>query len=495
MTSTRRPPTVSALHRDVLCRLHAVARESGGELFLVGGFVRDYFLGRPHSRNVDLAVAGGALSFAQRAARELGGTYICLDEQTGCGRVVVPAHGDRLELDIADFRGPTLDADLGLRDFTINALAAPLAAWCEGDAWTARVVDPLGGRADIDERRVRACFPRTFEEDPVRILRAFRFAASLHCSFEPSLPSLMSSSVPQLARVAGERVRDELFAILETDQAGWACDQLAALGALDVMIPELKAGRGLEQGGYHHLDVLGHQLETVHQCDRLLADFAEFSPSLREHMVGYFSQMPVEGRSRKALLKLSGLLHDVGKPATKRVTETGDIWFIGHEQFGAALVETVTERLRLANREADLVHHLVLYHLRPGHLSREPQLTARAIFRFFRDLGEDGPACLMVWWADRLSTRGPSSRLDQIAQQRARLEELFAAYFLRPEEAVKPPKLVDGVQLMEGLGLPSGPRIGELLRAIEEAQAEGRVRTRDDALALARRLLQGNGPG
>src|SRR5262249_54920773 len=155
-------------------------------------------------------------------------------------------------------------------------------------------------------------------------------------------PSLMRASVPQLARVAGERVRDELFAILETNQAGWACDQLNVIGALDVMIPELKAGRGIEQGGYHHLDVLGHELETIHQCDRLLADYAEFSAPLREHLAGYFDQMPVGGRSRKALLKLSGLLHDVGKPATKRVTEDGDIWFIGHEQFGATLVETVT---------------------------------------------------------------------------------------------------------------------------------------------------------
>ena len=137
-----------------------------------------------------------------------------------------------------------------------------------------------------------------------------------------------------------------------------------------------------------------------------------------------------------------------------------------------------------------MIRHLVLFHLRPGHLSREPQLTRRAIFRFFRDVGEDGPACLLMWWADRLATRGPTSRLDQVDQQRARLEELLRAYFFKPEEAIRPPRLLDGRQLMEALGLTPGPVVGELLRAIEEAQAEGRLHNRDDALTLARELLQ-----
>jgi len=132
----------------------------------------------------------------------------------------------------------------------------------------------------------------------------------------------------------------------------------------------------------------------------------------------------------------------------------------------------------------------VLYHLRPGHLSREPQLTPRAIFRFFRDVGEDGPACLLMWWADRLATRGPASRLDQIDQQRARLEELLRAYFLKAEEAVKPPRVIDGNQLMAALGITPGPLVGRMLMAIEEAQAEGRVRSQEDALALARELAK-----
>jgi len=225
----------------------------------------------------------------------------------------------------------------------------------------------------------------------------------------------------------------------------------------------------------------------------MLDDFAEFDQRLRPGLAEYCRTDIVEDRSRRILIKLGALLHDVGKPATKRVKDDGEIWFIGHEQFGATLVETMAERLRLSKREKDMLCDLVLYHLRPGHLSREAQLTRRAIFRFFRDLGEHGPACLLVWWADRMATRGPSSRLDQIDQQRARLEELLGAYFFKAEEIIKPPRLMDGRQLMATFQLSSGPVVGELLRAIEEAQAEGHVRSKEEALAFARTFLETRG--
>ena len=476
----------------VLSRVGACAKAKGLSLYLVGGFLRDQLMGRMrHPVNLDFAIASGALTVGQELAAHLRGTYICLDEATRTSRVVVGSDEGRLELDLADFRSRTLEDDLAKRDFTINAMAVALDDWlADPTGWTSRLIDPLQGRRDLDERRLRACFPETFLEDPVRILRAFRFAVELSVTLEPSLTALMASASSGLSRIAGERVRDELFAILQTDRAGWALRQLNEVGALDVLFPELVPGRGIEQGGYHHLDVLNHQLEAVAQCDRMLCDVAEFSQALRAPLAAYLAQDVVERRTRKALVKLSALYHDVGKPATRRVKEDGEIWFIGHEQFGAELTEAMATRLRLSNREAEMIRLLVLFHLRPGHLSREPQLTRRAIFRFFRDVGEDGPACLLMWWADRLATRGPASHLDQIDQQRARLEELLGAYFFKPEEAIRPPRLLDGRQLMEALGLAPGPVVGDLLQAIEEAQAEGRLHDQIEALAFAREMLK-----
>ena len=198
----------------------------------------------------------------------------------------------------------------------------------------------------------------------------------------------------------------------------------------------------------------------------------------------------MERRSRKALIKLAALLHDVGKPHSRQVHPDGEIWFLGHEQAGEPLARAIVDRLKLSNREADLVCGLVRHHLRPGFLSREPQLTRRAVYRFFKELGEDGPACLLEWWADRMATRGPKSRVDQIDLQRAFVEEMLGAYFFKAEEVVRPPRLVDGHQLMQTLGLAPGPMVGRLLAAIEEAQAEGHVRTADDALVLARAYLE-----
>ncbi len=475
--------------REPLSRVEAFARARGG-WWIVGGLLRDQLLGRAlRKRNVDFALASGAVPQARALAAELSGAFVPLDEAAGCARVVVGAGAEAIELDLCDVRGGSLEADLRQRDFTINALAMPLAAWVRDPDALAGLIDPLDGRAALRQRRLIPCFPGAFAEDPVRILRAFRFVAELGMALDPAAMPLMQAAAPQLARVSMERVRDELLAICETDAAAPAVRALNDLGALDVLVPELLPGRGLFQGGYHHLDVLGHQLETVAQADRILADAGEFSADLREPMMRYCAVELVPHRSRKALIKLAGLVHDVGKPARRTVEADGEIWFLGHEDTGAELADGITARLRLSNHEADLVRQLVQHHLRPGFLSREPQLTRRAIYRFFKTLGEHGPACLFVWWSDRMATRGPKSRLDQLDQQRAFLEGLFRAYFFQSADVVKPPRLLDGHALMRALSVPPGPLIGELLGAIEEAQAEGAIRTPDEALALARLRL------
>ena len=481
------PPALIATLTDV----QRVASTQGTSWYLVGGLVRDQLLARPlNYLNVDLAVPSGALEASRQLAAYLHGVFVLLDEGTGTARIVVTRDGVRIELDVSDFRGATLEEDLGRRDFTVNAIAVALDDWLRSPGSPAPLIDPLHGREALAQRRLIACFSGTFEDDPVRILRAFRFIAQLGFTLDPAALPLMSRSVAGLARISGERIRDELLAIFDTDQAGEALRSLDRLGALDVLVPELSPGRGLDQGSFHHLDVLAHQLETVAQADRFLSDFSEFSAPLRQPLMAYCAEQLVERRSRKALIKLAGLIHDIGKPAHRTVEPDGEIWFLGHEQTGAALAVRVVERLRLSNRESQMVCQLVRQHLRPGFLSREPTLTRRALYRFFKELGDNGPACLLEWWADRMATRGTKSRVDQIDQQRSRLEEMIRPYFFQVEEVVKPPRLVNGNELMEMFKLTPGPRIGQLLGAVEEAQAEGRIRTKTQALDFIRTALK-----
>ena len=472
---------------EILTRVQAFIHSRGLACYLVGGLLRDQLSGRPFTYlNIDLAVPKDALNVSRALAAHLHGAFVPLDEEAGSARVVARAEGQRIELDVSEFRGTTLDEDLRRRDFTMNAMAVALEDWLRAPHQPHPLIDPLQGRQALQSRRLLPCFPETFAEDPVRILRAFRFVAQLELTLDPAALPLMARALDALPRVSGERVRDELLAICDTDRAHAALLSLNELGALDVIFPELSAGRGVAQGAFHHLDVFGHQLETVAQADRFLAGFAEFSAALREPMARYCAEQLVERRSRKGLIKLAGLLHDVGKPARRTVEPDGEIWFLGHEETGAELAVGIVERLRLSNREGDMVCQLVRHHLRPGFLSREPTLSRRAIYRFFKELGDNGPGCLLTWWADRMATRGSQSRLDQIDVQRARLEELLTAYFFQAEEVVKPPRLIDGHQLMAALHLQPGPILGDLLGAIEEAQAEGRIRTSEEALALAR---------
>ena len=480
---------------DTLKRVQAFAQSRNVSWFLVGGLVRDQLMHRPLAYlNVDFAVPHDAFALSRALAADLGGAFVPLDEAAGSARVVTGEADDRVELDLSDFRGPTLEADLRLRDFTANAIAIALTDWLRDPVHPGPWIDPCDGRSAIARKQLIACFPGTFDADPVRILRGVRFAAQLDFALDPALEPLMAKAAPRLTQVSGERLRDELVAICATDRAGWAMSSLNTAGAMDAIFPELIPGRGMDQGAFHHLDVLGHQLETVHQSDRILAAFAEFSEPLQDPLNAYCATPLVDRRTRKSLIKLSGLLHDVGKPSSRQVHEDGDIWFIGHEHTGADLVTPVAQRLRFSNRETHMITQMVRHHLRPGFLSREPQLTRRAIYRFYKDLADDGPACLLTWWCDRMATRGRLSRVDQVDQQRSRLEELLTPYFFKAEEIVKPPRLVDGRRLMAECGLAPGPLIGELLAAIEEAQAEGRVRSAEEALALAREQLAKSQP-
>ena len=487
MPPCKLPPALITILRQV----QAFVESQGLRCYLVGGLLRDQLLGRPLTYlNVDLAVPTGALELSSALAAHLPGAFVPLDEEVGSARVVVLADGERIELDVSDFRGTSLNADLGHRDFTINAMAVTLQDWLKDPHHLRSLIDPLRGRDAMARKQLIPCFPETFTEDPVRILRAFRFSVQLGFTIDPFAWPLMRRALALLQKVSGERIRDELLAICETDHAHTAMRSLNELGALDVVFPELSASRGVAQGPFHHLDVLEHQLETVAQADRFLSDFAEFSAPLRQPLAHYCAQQLVERHSRKSLMKLAGLLHDVGKPARRTVEPDGEIWFLGHEETGAELAAGIVERLRLSNREGEMVCQLVRHHLRPGFLSREPTLSRRAIYRFFKDLGDHGPGCLLTWWADRMATRGSKSRLDQLDQQRGRLEELLNAYFFRADEVVQPPRLIDGRRLMAHFHLEPGPLIGELLSAIEEAQAEGHVRTSDEALTLARTRLE-----
>jgi putative nucleotidyltransferase with HDIG domain len=469
-------------------------QERSVEAYLVGGCVRDWLLGRS-SHDFDFAVAGDAVELARQVADRIGGAFVLLDEERRTGRVVLRGEDNqRLFIDFAQLQGDDIIADLSKRDFTVNAMAVDITEF--------RLIDPYNGQQDLQLGLVRAVSERAFQDDPLRTLRAVRVAAQIQASIEQGTEELLRQAVPLIITVSAERVRDELVKILDLPGAAQNLRYLDELNLLTAIIPELETLKGVEQSAPHYWDVFEHSLETVRRLEEVIAALggavlvdkelsliplllSPFSDRLSTHM----SQFISDDRPRLTVLKLVALLHDLGKPATKSMDDEGKIHFFGHEEEGAEVVETILRRLRFGGSEVKLAKTVVANHMRPSLLAEQEVVTRRAVYRFFRDTGDAGVDTLLFYLADHLATWGPNLRMDRWRRRVDFVASMLADYYERSQKVIFPPKLINGHDLMEEFGLEEGPQIGQLLEAVREAQVEGEVKTREEALALVRGLL------
>ena len=461
----RLTPAAAALLRAA----RAAAPDRG--VVVVGGTVRDALLQRPDA-DVDLAVPRGALALAERLAAGLGATAVVLDAERGAARVAGPG----LQLDVSDFRAPTLAADLAARDFTVNALAVDLDRLLA--AGRAPIVDPTGGLADLRARRLRPAGPGVLDDDPLRALRGVRLEATLGFHLTPAGAKAVRRAAPGLARVAAERVRDELIALLRVAATGRAVRRADALGLLTVVLPEIEPMRATAQPLPHRFGVLEHSLRALEACDRVLARLSALTP-FGEELAAHLAEPLGGGLSRSHVLKLGALLHDVSKPETRRLVD-GRIRFFEHAAIGATRARAIGERLRLPERAVALLERLVRHHLRPMHLAQAGEVTRRARLRFYRDLGPDTRDLLLLTLVDAAGVTGVSP---MAVWRRATLIRDLLRGWTDAETAVAAPPLLRGEDVMARYALPPGPVVGHLLARAREAQDLGLVRTRDEALA------------
>jgi poly(A) polymerase len=460
--------------------LVAVAATVGGPAWLVGGAVRDLLLARP-LHDVDLALPDGSAAAARRLADRLGGAFVPLGEPHGMARVVL-AGPPPLQVDLADFRGPSLEADLAGRDVTVDALAVDLHALLRGSA---AIQDPTGGLGDLARRRLRACRPTAFADDPARVLRVLRLGHQLDFAIEPETEALARAAAPALASVSAERVREELTHILRVPRSAPAIRQADAWSALRVILPEIEAMREATQSAPHRFTVWEHSLRALEAADTLLGDLSLLAPH-DARAAASFEEPMGSGLTRREVWKLAVLLHDVAKPETRSVDADGRTRFIGHDRLGAERVSAIAARLRWPGRATEVLARLVRHHLRPMHLGMLEEVTRRARYRFHRDVAEEVPALVCLTIADAAGTDGRAPGLVYRGETRTLLESILAGEGPAVREAAEPP-LVRGDDVMAALGLPPGPPVGRALRQVREAQALGLVRTRGEALAwLAR---------
>ena len=461
----RLTPTAVALLRA------ARASAPDGALVVVGGTVRDALLGRTDA-DVDLAVERGALAFAERIAARLDATAVVLDAARGAARVAAPG----LQLDVTDFRAPTLAGDLAARDFTVNALAVDLPRLLA--AGRAPVIDPTGGLADLRAGRLCPAGPGVLAEDPLRVLRGVRLEATLGMRLTPAATRAMRAAAPGLTHVAAERVSDELRALLRVEATGRAVRRADTLGALAVVLPEVEPMRATPQPAPHRFDVLEHSLRALEGCDRVLGRLAALEP-FGEELAAHLAEPLGGGLTRGHALKLAALLHDVSKPETRGVVG-GRVRFFEHDMIGAARAREIGERLRLPGRVVGVLERLVRHHLRPMHLAQAGEITRRARLRFYRDLGADTRDLLLLSLVDAAAVTGASPLA--VWRRASLIRDLLGGWTEAETTAAAPP-LLRGQDVMARYGLPPGPAVGELLGRAREAQDLGLVRTREEALA------------
>jgi len=531
-TPPRDPRNVSKL-RQVL---EFVRRsQHPADAWLVGGCVRNWLLHR-NTNDLDLVVPKGAIPLARAVADAFGGGFFVLDQERDVARAIVRDTEERtLEVDVARLRGTELLVDLSLRDFTINAMAVPIADTASlldsapaGRSSFAEIIDPFGGRSDLTQGVIRAVTEGAFLDDPLRMLRAVRQAAELGFRIEGATYNLIRRDSPLLTAAASERVRDELVRMLALPYGGgWHhLRVLQDAGLLVQVLPEVAAMAGVAQSPPHYQDVFDHtrsvlaHLEGLYSLiwpasdwripqpmpeeslpildDAAWSDLAEviepYRTELRTHLLAPVS----EGRSRRDWLAWAALAHDWGKPDTRLVEgalsglSSGQTRFLGHDDRGATLVEA---RLRALHMSADEVGHiarLVRLHMRPGYLSHEHPPSRRAVYRFFREAAGTGPDCVVLSLADFAAIRAGNPVLEQWARRLATAGLLFDTYFRHRSERVHPPPLLDGRQLMSRFGLAPGPLVGILLEGLREAQAAGEVTNLEEALGwLAQQVHRG----
>jgi poly(A) polymerase len=446
------------------------------ESWVVGGALRDELLGRP-VRDVDVAVAGDAERAARSLADEVGGPVFRLSEAFGAWRVIDRRAGR--VWDFSPLQGDTIEEDLGQRDFTVNAMARPLNG--------GEMIDPLGGRADLDARVLRVLGPEAYERDSLRPLRLARFAAELGFDPDPETERLTTAAAPGVATAAGERVFGELRRLVIADGALAGLELADRLGLLRAILPELSELHDVEQSRYHHLDVYDHTLEVLTRQIELEGRLDELFGPDAERLRRILDEPLADELTRAQALRFGALLHDIGKPATRAVRPDGRVTFIGHDALGVQMVRSICRRLRTSERLARFLEGLTRHHLVLGFLVHERPLDRRQVYRYLTGTSPVEVEVTLLSCADRLATRGRRAGEATGPHLELAAELMRAALDWREHGLPRLP--IRGDELASELGIEPGPELGRLLAELAERVYAGELENREQAVDMARRLM------
>jgi putative nucleotidyltransferase with HDIG domain len=446
------------------------------EIYLVGGYIRDFVLNK-ESHDYDYVVMGkSATEFAKEFADFTGGFFVLLDEEYDIARVVMP---DKINhADFAACQGKTILEDLTRRDLTINSIALKIGAENE-------IIDPFDGLQDIKQQKIRATSEKNILDDPLRILRVYRFASQLGFDIEENTMLYIKKHYPLIDKIAKERIHSELLKLFEGDFASQNIEKLKKTGMLYLLLPEMKLQTKIPPNLHHHLCLIDHSIETIRQFENLKSELPQW-------VVEKLHSEHAHGIKTIALFKLACLLHDIGKPETWEIDNEGRHRFIKHDEVGANLAQKMLKNLKFSKNQIKYISKLIKYHIYPSQLLRVDEAPSeKAVNKMFRKLEEEAPDVILLAMADRLSTQGPEiteemtkNNIEGLNGFLEKYKELTEKNFLAPL-----PKLLTGDEVAEILNITRGPIIGKILAELKEAQISGDIATKEEAVAFIKNIV------
>lgn len=441
------------------------------EIYLVGGTVRDFYLGNESVDRDIIVMDEDARVFALKLAEFFDATFVPLDEENKIYRLVM---SDKINyIDITNPIENSLEKDLMRRDLTINAIAVNIRS--------GEIVDISGGVTDIKNGCINYVNELNFVDDPLRLLRVYRFQAMYGFELAPETISAVCRYSDLIHKPAAERINYELMKLFNGEFAHVALENMNKTWILEEIFPIVKELKQVPPNSHHHLDLFHHSIETVKQVQNL---YNASSDEVKEHL----NKIEFGGFSRLAHLKLAAFLHDIGKFSTWTIEE-GKHRFIKHDDVGAKMSLKILKDLHFSNKQADYISSMIKYHIYPSHVMTSPQITEKIMMRYVRKMDKNSIDAVILAQADRLSARGPEIT-DEIVERNISSLNMLLRFYLEARETLKPlPKLLTGDEVMTLLNIKPSRKLGEIMNALHEAQISGDVTSKEHAVDFVKKLV------
>ena len=479
------PATESSLIQEILPFLKP---SNVHQVWLVGGFIRDLLNNKKECFDIDLALSFNPFKAAREYAQATSSGLVILDEERHIIRVVrTLENGKSYTFDLSEFRSEDIDGDLKARDFTFNAIASPLFGKNNHlKENKIEIYDPLNGVEALKNKILAQCSDSLFLDDPLRIMRAFRFSALYDADISDDLLSLINKHKDSLANISGERIRDEFFKIFTNSKSHKWIKLIDNSGLYKIILPELDCCHGVTQNEWHHLDVFDHSLLSLEKLETLLNIPAPYS--WWSELISYLSESISGSRTYLQLLKFGCLLHDIGKVPCKAINpENGKVIFHRHETEGAKMMKDICERLRLSSKELSFLQNVVKNHMRPGIILQQG-ISDKRLYRFYNECGRDGLGICLICLADRFSALGEKVTDEYLISFAAGIYQIMDVFYQQSQK-IKIKPLLNGNEIMKTFNLKPGPIIKKLLDALEEAQFAQEISTKEEAVDLLSKEL------